>query len=105
MKVDEKNIVQGDARLKLAYQKARREVATGDAGARSANSSDRVTITAGGWVSSAESEIAASRRKKLADIEERVNSGSYWESVPDWQSGATRGISEEVALLQDISKR
>jgi hypothetical protein len=105
MKVDEKNVVQGDARLKLAYQKVRGEVATGDTGPRSVDSSDKVTISAGSWVSSAESEMAASRRAKLADIKKRVDSGKYFESVPDWKLGAPRGISEEVALLQDISKR
>jgi hypothetical protein len=49
--------------------------------------------------------MAASRRAKLADIKKRVDSGKYFESVPDWKLGAARGISEEVALLQDISKR
>jgi hypothetical protein len=105
MKVDEKKVLQGDAPLKLAYQKARGEVATSDTGPRSADSSDKVTITAGGWVSSAESEMAAYTRTRFAEIKERVDSGKYFASVPDWKLGAARGMSEEVALLQDISKR
>ena len=105
MKVDEKSGAQADGRLRLAKSVPRKEATTADAGQSSTIRSDRVSITAGGSVASMESDMAAERKAKLAEISELVNKGTYFKSRPDWAIKSAQRLSDDVSLLQDIAKK
>ena len=105
MKVDEKSGAQVDGRLRLAKSVPRKEATTGGLVQSSTVRSDRVSITADGLVASIESEMAAERKAKIAEISELVNKKTFFQSRPDWAIKSAHGISEDVTLLQDIAKK
>jgi hypothetical protein len=78
MKVDEKSGAQVDGRLRLAKSVPRKEATTGGLVQSSTVRSDRVSITADGLVASIESEMAAERKAKIAEISELVNKKTFF---------------------------